>query len=299
MIATVGFETDVDPATASLTLEAFGDLESARSRAWADRWLRRSGSSRWSCCAGGRATTNSSRRSPTTWRSAVTSPAGSSTCPYEQSEAQNLLDDLRYTVSSTESSERLATVRDRAGTQLAAMLDAVPGLGGILATDHSNSVVAHPPAARHVGGRTGAAARSRCRRARSGPVASATTGCCCSPIGRCASRATCAASRATDLAARPQDPVRHRRRRAVREPTSTSSNASSSRSAPIGSNRWRTSRATGRANILTVIERATLDEMRDIATSGTLHPRPRARPRGRDRDAPVGALRPVDSAIGS
>src|SRR5918994_6428537 len=67
-------------------------------------------------------------------------PGGVVNVPYEQSDAQNLLDDLRYTVSSTESSERLTNVRDRAGAQLAAMLDAVPGLGGILATDHANSV---------------------------------------------------------------------------------------------------------------------------------------------------------------
>ena len=67
-------------------------------------------------------------------------PGGVVNVPYEQSDAQNLLDDLRYTVSSSETSERLASVRDRAGSQLAAMLEAIPGLGGVLATDHGDAV---------------------------------------------------------------------------------------------------------------------------------------------------------------
>jgi hypothetical protein len=67
-------------------------------------------------------------------------PAGQINVPYEQSDAQNLLDDLRYTVSSADDADRLNSVRDRAGAQLASMLASIPGLGGILATDHEGSV---------------------------------------------------------------------------------------------------------------------------------------------------------------
>ncbi len=67
-------------------------------------------------------------------------PGGVVNAPYEQSDAQNLLDDLRYTVASTDTADRLASVRQRAGAQLAMMLEAVPGLGGVLATDHGDSV---------------------------------------------------------------------------------------------------------------------------------------------------------------
>jgi hypothetical protein len=67
-------------------------------------------------------------------------PGGVVNVPYEQSDAQNLLDDLRYTVASSENADRLGTVRDRAGAQLATMLEAIPGLGGVLATDHGDAV---------------------------------------------------------------------------------------------------------------------------------------------------------------
>lgn len=66
-------------------------------------------------------------------------PGGVVHVPYEHAEAQNLLDDLRYTVSSAEPSDRLAVVKDRAGSQLAAMLASVPGLAGVLAGEHSQS----------------------------------------------------------------------------------------------------------------------------------------------------------------
>ena len=64
-------------------------------------------------------------------------PAGVVNVPYEQSEAQNLLDELRYTVAAAESTAYMSTIRDRAGTKLAEMLDMVPGLSGTLATDQS------------------------------------------------------------------------------------------------------------------------------------------------------------------
>ncbi len=67
-------------------------------------------------------------------------PGGVVNVPYEQSEAENLLDELRYTVASTETSGRLGSVRERAGAQLAAMLESIPGLGGLLATDHDDAV---------------------------------------------------------------------------------------------------------------------------------------------------------------
>ena len=57
-------------------------------------------------------------------------PGGVVHVPYEHAEAQNLLDDLRYTVSSAEPSDRLAVVKDRAGSQLAEMLASIPGLAG-------------------------------------------------------------------------------------------------------------------------------------------------------------------------
>ena len=67
-------------------------------------------------------------------------PGGVVNVPYEQSDAQNLLDDLRYSVASADASDRITAVRERAGTQLAAMLEAVPGLGGVLATDHGDAI---------------------------------------------------------------------------------------------------------------------------------------------------------------
>ena len=66
-------------------------------------------------------------------------PGGVVHVPYEHAEAQNLLDDLRYTVSSAEPSDRLAVVKDRAGSQLAAMLASIPGLAGVLAGEHAQS----------------------------------------------------------------------------------------------------------------------------------------------------------------
>ncbi|MEO6654056.1 MAG: CHAT domain-containing protein [Ilumatobacteraceae bacterium] len=71
-------------------------------------------------------------------------PGGVVHVPYEHAEAQNLLDDLRYTVSSAEPSDRLSVVKDRAGTQLAAMFASVPGLAGVLAGEHSqNGSITH------------------------------------------------------------------------------------------------------------------------------------------------------------
>ena len=67
-------------------------------------------------------------------------PGGVVNVPYEQSEAENLLDELRYTVASLETSGRLGSVREQAGAKLAAMLEAIPGLGGLLATDHGDGV---------------------------------------------------------------------------------------------------------------------------------------------------------------
>lgn len=65
-------------------------------------------------------------------------PGGVVHVPIEHAEALNLLDDLRYTVSSIDTSDRLAVVRERAGEQLAGMLTAVPGLAGVLAGEHSD-----------------------------------------------------------------------------------------------------------------------------------------------------------------
>lgn len=71
-------------------------------------------------------------------------PGGVVHVPYEHAEAQNLLDDLRYTVSSAEPSDRLAVIKDRAGSQLAAMLASIPGLAGVLAGEHSqNGSITH------------------------------------------------------------------------------------------------------------------------------------------------------------
>ena len=67
-------------------------------------------------------------------------PGGVVHVPYEHAEVLALLDDLRYTVSAAEPTERLAVLRDRAGTQLAAMLATVPGLAGMLAGDHATEL---------------------------------------------------------------------------------------------------------------------------------------------------------------
>jgi CHAT domain/Metallo-beta-lactamase superfamily len=66
-------------------------------------------------------------------------PGGVVRVPYEQAEVENLLDDLRYAVAATESSDRLAVIRDRAGNDLAAMLAQVPGLPGVLAGERPDS----------------------------------------------------------------------------------------------------------------------------------------------------------------
>jgi hypothetical protein len=66
-------------------------------------------------------------------------PGGVVHVPWEHAEVLNLLDDLRYTVSSAEPSDRLAVVRDRAGAQLATMLAMIPGLAGVLAGDTSDT----------------------------------------------------------------------------------------------------------------------------------------------------------------
>jgi hypothetical protein len=66
-------------------------------------------------------------------------PGGVVRVPIEHAEALNLLDDLRYTVSSVDDDDRLAVVRDRAGAQLAGMLAAVPGLAGVLAGEQSDA----------------------------------------------------------------------------------------------------------------------------------------------------------------
>ncbi len=65
-------------------------------------------------------------------------PGGVVHVPWEHAEVLNLLDDLRYTVSSAEVTDRLAVVRERAGAQLATMLAMIPGLAGLLAGDVSN-----------------------------------------------------------------------------------------------------------------------------------------------------------------
>lgn len=62
-------------------------------------------------------------------------PAGVVNVPYEQADAEALLEDLRYRVASVDSSDRLSIVRERAGTQLAEMLEQIPGLGGVLGAD--------------------------------------------------------------------------------------------------------------------------------------------------------------------
>jgi hypothetical protein len=66
-------------------------------------------------------------------------PGGVVHVPWEHAEVLNLLDDLRYTVSSAEPTDRLAVVRERAGTQLATMLAMIPGLPGLLAGDASDT----------------------------------------------------------------------------------------------------------------------------------------------------------------
>jgi hypothetical protein len=66
-------------------------------------------------------------------------PGGVVHVPWEHAEVLNLLDDLRYTVSTAEPTDRLAVVRERAGTQLATMLAMIPGLPGLLAGDTSDT----------------------------------------------------------------------------------------------------------------------------------------------------------------
>ena len=66
-------------------------------------------------------------------------PGGVVHVPYEHAEAQNLLDDLRYAVAAAEPSDRLSVVKDRAGSQIASMLASIPGLAGVLAGEHSQA----------------------------------------------------------------------------------------------------------------------------------------------------------------
>jgi hypothetical protein len=71
-------------------------------------------------------------------------PAGVVHVPYEHADIQNLLEDLRYDVASADTSSRLATARDRTGTDLALMLGSIPGLPGALSVDRANvDVVTH------------------------------------------------------------------------------------------------------------------------------------------------------------
>ena len=220
-------------------------------------------------------------------------PGGVVNVPYEQSDAQNLLDDLRYTVSSTESSERLTNVRDRAGAQLATMLDAVPGPRWDPRDRPLELGVAHPPSPRHVGGRTRPAAVRDVEGSGRAPAVSVTTGCCCSPTARCASPATSVASRVrTTWPLAPRilyvtgDDVPFDEHLDVFERLLEPFRTDQLEPMEDQPRHWTSEH-------LTVIERATLDEIRDIATRAALQPRPRARPRCRDRDAPVGAIRAV------
>jgi hypothetical protein len=66
-------------------------------------------------------------------------PGGVVHVPWEHAEVLNLLDDLRYEVSSAESNDRLAVVRDRAGSQLATMLTSIPGLAGVLSGEPADT----------------------------------------------------------------------------------------------------------------------------------------------------------------
>jgi hypothetical protein len=66
-------------------------------------------------------------------------PGGVVHVPWEHAEVLNLLDDLRYEVASAESNDRLAVVRDRAGSQLATMLTLVPGLAGVLSGEPADT----------------------------------------------------------------------------------------------------------------------------------------------------------------
>jgi hypothetical protein len=66
-------------------------------------------------------------------------PGGVVHVPWEHAEVLDLLDDLRYEVSSADSTDRLATIRDRAGSQLATMLTLVPGLAGALSGEPADT----------------------------------------------------------------------------------------------------------------------------------------------------------------
>ena len=66
-------------------------------------------------------------------------PGGVVHVPWEHAEVLNLLDDLRYTVSAAEPTDRLAVIRERAGAQLATMLAMIPGLPGLLAGEASDA----------------------------------------------------------------------------------------------------------------------------------------------------------------
>jgi hypothetical protein len=52
--------------------------------------------------------------------------------PWEHAQALHVLDELRYEVSSARPGDRLTVTRDRAGSELAAMLTTIPGLAGAL-----------------------------------------------------------------------------------------------------------------------------------------------------------------------
>jgi hypothetical protein len=66
-------------------------------------------------------------------------PGGVVRVPYEQAEVENLLDDLSYRVATAEPSDRLAVVRERAGADVASMLAQIPGWAGVLAGERPDA----------------------------------------------------------------------------------------------------------------------------------------------------------------